>query len=500
MEKIIIIGGGAAGMLEALELANHGYSITIIEKNKLGLGSSGRNPGRMGHGFHYTDVKTALAYLHASIKVQKKYPGFLIGQELDFSSPIRHGRYIITKDSNVPKARILETYDAIKAEYTRLVKEDPSNEVFGPPERFYRILPARDYQNDINMSIVDTVVETAEHLFDWSRFNRHLRELITAHPKITLHEHTLVTKLSKGKLNEQRFKIQAEKNGELIFFDTDFLINATWQEIEALNDQVGVRMLPHQRSNRLKTLVEVKLPDALLHTNSMFFCMGQHCMMSNMGNGRAMMTYAKTTNMEASTALNMSKRAQRLLDGHATQAEKDEIAASIIAGVSEYIPAMKDAQAIDVKFGIVQTKGKLSLEDLQKPEHIFNIRDDHGIRSECVGLISTPCMKLFYMQDNAEITHDLVKQHIVAHQLIKRCINDIKEQVKQQAIPFDKQHHKIVLEQLERYGVNSITADNIPTIVTQVLNHLKQKRNLISFFSQSSIDTTESRQVKGLKP
>ena len=106
----------------------------------------------MGHGFHYTNIKTALAYLHASIKVQKKYPGFLIGDNLNFSAPIRHGRYIITKDSNVPKEEILRTYDAIKAEYLRLVIDNTANKVFGPPENFYRILPSSEYENDINMN------------------------------------------------------------------------------------------------------------------------------------------------------------------------------------------------------------------------------------------------------------------------------------------------------------------------------------------------------------
>ena len=100
--RVIVIGAGAAGFSAALELGNRGYQVELLEKKTLSSGASGNNPGRMGHGFHYTDIPTAIAYLRASVFVQRTYPGFLVGQEQAFESPLRHGRYCITKDSNPP--------------------------------------------------------------------------------------------------------------------------------------------------------------------------------------------------------------------------------------------------------------------------------------------------------------------------------------------------------------------------------------------------------------
>ncbi len=37
-------------------------------------------------------------------------------------------------------------------------------------------------------------------------------------------------------------------------------------------------MIPGARTNRLKCLLIVELPESLINANSMFFCMGQHCM------------------------------------------------------------------------------------------------------------------------------------------------------------------------------------------------------------------------------
>ena len=47
---ICIIGGGLTGISTALNLADKGYSIAILEANKIGSGASGRNGGQLGIG------------------------------------------------------------------------------------------------------------------------------------------------------------------------------------------------------------------------------------------------------------------------------------------------------------------------------------------------------------------------------------------------------------------------------------------------------------------
>ncbi len=47
---ICIIGGGLTGISSALNLSNKGFSVTIVEANKIGSGASGRNGGQLGIG------------------------------------------------------------------------------------------------------------------------------------------------------------------------------------------------------------------------------------------------------------------------------------------------------------------------------------------------------------------------------------------------------------------------------------------------------------------
>ena len=183
-------------------------------------------------------------------------------------------------------------------------------------------------------------------------------------------------------------------------------------------------MIPGSRTNRLKALLIVKLPESLIQANSMLFCMGQHCMFSNLGNGLGMMTFAQVTNMEASSDLSLSHDANRFLNDGATEEEKYNIGCEIRAGVAKYIPEMAKATIVDVKFGVVQTAGTLTLSDLSNTHNEFHKRDYDSIREEQIGLISNPCIKLFYFVRNGEVVTRLINEAIIASEKIANWIEE----------------------------------------------------------------------------
>ena len=47
---VCIIGGGFTGLLSAVNLAERGYKVTLLEANKIAWGASGRNGGHVGSG------------------------------------------------------------------------------------------------------------------------------------------------------------------------------------------------------------------------------------------------------------------------------------------------------------------------------------------------------------------------------------------------------------------------------------------------------------------
>ena len=56
---VCVVGGGYAGLSAALELATRGYSVSLLEAQRVGWGASGRNGGQVIVGFG-TDGEQAI--------------------------------------------------------------------------------------------------------------------------------------------------------------------------------------------------------------------------------------------------------------------------------------------------------------------------------------------------------------------------------------------------------------------------------------------------------
>lgn len=56
---VCIVGGGYTGLLSALELAERGYSVAVLEAETVGWGASGRNGGQIATGYQPGMIETA---------------------------------------------------------------------------------------------------------------------------------------------------------------------------------------------------------------------------------------------------------------------------------------------------------------------------------------------------------------------------------------------------------------------------------------------------------
>ncbi len=436
-KPLVIIGAGIAGVAAALELSRKypTQKITILERSTMFSGSTGRNPARMGHGFHYMDLETSIQYLRASIEVQRRYPDFLIG----FGNTNGRGRYYIHKQSKHPAAEILKLYRAIQAEYQKMCHEDRLNQVFGTPDDFIRILEEEEYENHVKADLVELAIETAEHLFDFPKFAAHIREVIEANPNIHLVENVEVTNIQHWMDTDNRFSIEMKStvSGDaLASLKSDHIVNSSWENIEFLNSKIGIPYQDGSRTNRLKCLLEVQLPEQLITVNSSFFCMGPFCMFSNMGDGRGMLTFADVTNYDVSSAVKIDKKMEDYLTGNFSSEESTDISLKIRDGVARYIPGMEKSSILKLHFGIVQTDGDLKLKDIHSASSGLHARREIGVREEMQGLISNPARKLFYFVYNGieveeilatQFERDLKIKELVAAFITMNTTEDIKQ-------------------------------------------------------------------------
>ncbi|KAJ7382797.1 hypothetical protein OS493_032757 [Desmophyllum pertusum] len=247
-QTIAIIGGGAGGCCSALALARTGrFNIYLLEKNEeLMRESSDVTSGRMGLGFHYADKGTALYYLHATIEFSRR--------------------------------EILDTYNALKEEYTKMVLEDARNEIFGPPEHFYRILEPYEFEKDVAMETIAMGIETAEELLDWPSLRRFIisqLELFQDENTVTIKTNTEVTEISAVS-DRCGYVIDTVSmpEGDVVKIFADITVNASWYNIAKFNKMVGISAWARKRCNRIKAIATVHLPEDLANMPSMFFLHG----------------------------------------------------------------------------------------------------------------------------------------------------------------------------------------------------------------------------------
>lgn len=444
MAHFVIPGGGIAGVSAALELANEGHTVDLIERfDELLSGSSDDTPCRLGLGFHYIDIETAKKYLKSTIEVLKRYPQFVVTgpNANDKNHPYRRGRYFVVTDSQFKMVKVADLHEALKTEYTRLIKENPANKVLGEPEDFSTELPISKYQHLVNTDRVIAAYETAEQTLNWPALKDHLIKQVNSHPNIKVHRKTTVLAFEQGDKEHDysRYQVRVkptedkgDDNARVI--PAEYVINSTWEKIEALDATAGFMMEKDFRTNRTKVMIEVELPPDFeknnnnMPVNSMFFCFGPHASFTNIGNGRAFISYEPVTNVkdangieQKTTGLNVSEFSDRLLAGKATEQEKAEYGRQVIEGITQYIPGLKGARYLNARFGNVRTLGQVNHND---PNSAHHKRSDDDIKTKAIGLVSNPSMKLLYFPEGSKKVSKLVNKHVTITEMIQTSIKN----------------------------------------------------------------------------
>ncbi|WP_131782406.1 FAD-dependent oxidoreductase [Legionella gresilensis] len=332
---IIIMGAGIAGTNTALELSKIKIDgreprIALIEAGPEVLPptcSTQNECNKLHTGMHYlADLETALKCLENAIEFAKKYPDFIAGKGREDNPCL--GRHYITDKSKVSLNKSKRVVRALIKFYKAKIKEDPNNKVFGEPEDFIKRLkrekynfisntiPYRDEKGDIvDTTAVARAYQTAEVQVDIPKLQKHLQQEILNSKNITFIPNTYVTNVGLT-FNDFGYYVCAEntslsadqgakgKKTTPVRFEADQIVNCTWQNAAFLDK--GIKPADSragsghdvQGVNRVKVSIEVNLPEGLQHLNTSLFSTGPFVSFTNLGDGRAILTSERHTNID----------------------------------------------------------------------------------------------------------------------------------------------------------------------------------------------------------
>ena len=145
------------------------------------------------------------------------------------------------KDSTVPCRDILETFEAIKEQYSKMVNEDPSYEVVGPPENIFRILEPHEFEADVEIGKVHMGIETAEEFLDWPRMREYIVQQLEQH-KDTVRVCRYTKALSITARDHGGYVVDSVNvfQGNMVRVSSDIIVNASWYNISKFNKMLGV--------------------------------------------------------------------------------------------------------------------------------------------------------------------------------------------------------------------------------------------------------------------
>lgn len=209
--KVIVIGGGIHGVTSAIELAENGFDITLVEKHHdILCGTSGATHNRAHLGYHYPrSLETAKECINGLAYFKKVYP----------------------KALSYPKKNyyLIEKYDSLTTtnEYIKFCNS------LGIP--YKREWPSKKY---LNRKYIDSSFAVPEGNFNIGKLSLLLKKnakeknvnFLLGHKMIdvvSIHENSFVL-LIKRKFDNTELKLKS-----------DFVINATWSDTNRIQDIFG---------------------------------------------------------------------------------------------------------------------------------------------------------------------------------------------------------------------------------------------------------------------
>lgn len=446
--EITVIGGGIAGVLTALELAEKGHKVILVEKyNGVLEGTSDRTPCRLGLGLHYIDVETAKEYFLATLKFIKKFSDYRLKIN---NESLQGSDYVLMEDSQFKYPAVAKIHSALVDYYKDLIKSkdsnseensdnkgDSSNKVFGEPDELIKLTTNIDkrFKNEENHRI-EGCFKTKEEILDWPRLKQHLVEELEKHKNIKLLTGTEVRSIEhsndfcdeQGRYNGKviEFKLNCKnKNNETFVIKSDQIVNCAWYDISRLNRTIN-HPSQEEYCKRLKAMLEIELPEEFKDVRTTFFCFGAFCSITNLGDGRAYVTYEPETNVSQTIDEVLPENMQDFIDGKASIEEILKISKKILDGVNKFIPGICKAKVLHTSFGIVMTSGgNVDINDPNSPHHQ---RREHGINELELGVSSNASMKLLYGVNNAEEIRKIVAKHDHIKATLMKQFNGLAEQ------------------------------------------------------------------------
>lgn len=383
-KKAIVLGAGIQGVLSAFQLAKKGYSVVLLDKAIKPLSrASTVNEGKIHLGLIWANdpsFDTAEYMMESALKfapLVEELVGCKVPWQNWLSKPFD---YVCVNDSLLTPIEINIFYEKLEALYQEKYKGDFT--YLGTSPDFISKQKA-SIPSYLNKSKVSSIWETNELSLLVSGFNQWLLELLEKFGNIYCEMNTEVYNVRESSLG---YEVEVWHEGKSRKLIADVVVNCTWESRMSIDEKLGY-VPDYTWTYRLKHALLTTLPKSLEFIPSLTFVLGPYGDIVNFGKEKVSYVSWYPEGMKhKSGELKTPESWENICNGIIEDEVKAELLKrNMLHGFSEIVPGILECESIQLKAGIIYSRGDSEILDVKSEVHK---RFDVGIQFKREGYFS----------------------------------------------------------------------------------------------------------------
>lgn len=405
-QKVIVLGAGIQGCCTALELANRGFTVDLIEQDSTPFNrSSVRNEGKIHLGLVYMNdagFDTPRLMLKGALQFSKNLERWIgkSAYDLNNSTPFW---YLVSNDSFMKPDELEQGYQRLQEDYEQIKSANGVVDYLGTsPCQLSERSTEEELSKHFNIRELQGGFKTKELAIDTFKLAGHIKKAITNNPNIRFLGNHKVESVS---LNNDIYAVEGVNEDGTWSLESTQVINATWMSKYKIDHTLGIP-LPPNILFRLKYRVIAKIPDEMRLKPSATMVIGRFGDVVMRPDSTAYLSWYPDACRGWWEGIQAPDSWEEACKGNVPKEEMDKLSDLFISATEKWYPSVRNFKPKFVDAGTIVALGRTDVHDEDSQLHNrsnVGVRSYGGFHSVETGKLTTAPM--FAMETADHVDH-----------------------------------------------------------------------------------------------
>lgn len=368
--KVIVLGAGIQGCCTALELANRGFKVDLVDQDSIPFNrSSIRNEGKIHLGLVYMNdpgFETPRLMLKGALQFSENLKRWIGESAYDLNSSTPFW-YLVSNDSFLNPDELEEGYHRLQKHYDQVKSANgKTTDYLGTlPDWLTKRTTEAELAKNFNIQELQAGFKTSELAIDTFKLAGHIRKAVKQNPKIHFWGKHKVESVS---LNNDRYTVEGSNSDGTWKMDALQVVNATWTDKFRLDKTLGISP-PKEILHRLKYRIIADIPEEMKGCPSATMVIGKFGDVVIRPDNTAYISWYPDACRGWSNSIQPPESWTEPSRGNVPKKDFDEISEQLIRETEKWYPAIRNCIPKIVDAGIIVAQAKKDVDDKNSRLH-----------------------------------------------------------------------------------------------------------------------------------